>query len=167
MPEMVDLFVYGTLKRGFANHRAFCRRAIRIRTAAIARAIFDLPVGYPAVQIPGDSILLEAGPDPVRDAGRQRLVRKPVSPEVEGEGREPVHGEWIRLPDPARTLPALDALEGVRADGRGEYRRALVAASTEEGPRALWVYWMPQLPPGARHLPGGVWPALMEPKGRP
>ncbi|MFO7954082.1 gamma-glutamylcyclotransferase [Thioalkalivibrio sp.] len=155
MPAVVDLFVYGTLKRGFANHRALCRRAIKIRAASIAGAIFDLPVGYPAVQIPGESILLEAGADPVRDAGRQRLVRKPEPP---GPAREQVHGEWIRLPNPARTLPALDALEGVRADGRGEYRRALVPAWTEEGPRALWVYWMLGRPPGACQLPEGRWP---------
>ncbi|WP_019571107.1 gamma-glutamylcyclotransferase [Thioalkalivibrio sp. ALMg3] len=151
MPAVVDLFVYGTLKRGFANHRACCERAIKIRTASIAGAIFDLPVGYPAVQLPGASIPLEAGADPVRDAGRQRLVRTPAS-------ARPVHGEWIRLPDPARTLPLIDALEGVRADGRGEYRRALVPARTQEGPRALWVYWMPQLPPDARYLPDGAWP---------
>ena len=157
MPAVVDLFVYGTLKRGFANHRAFCERAIKIRTASIAGAIFDLPVGYPAVQLPGASILLEAGADPVRDAGRQRLVRTPASARPAGAVREQVHGEWIRLPDPARTLPLIDALEGVRADGRGEYRRALVPARTQEGPRALWVYWMPQLPPDARYLPDGAW----------
>ncbi|WP_024325975.1 gamma-glutamylcyclotransferase [Thioalkalivibrio sp. AKL19] len=159
MPAVVDLFVYGTLKRGFANHRAFCERATKIRTASIAGTMFDLSVGYPAVQIPGDSILLEAGPDPVRDAGRQRLVRNPVPPGRAGDACGRVQGEWIRLPDPACTLPPVDALEGLRRDRRGEYRRALVPAWTEEGPRALWVYWMPQLPPDARYLPDGAWPA--------
>ncbi|WP_018873660.1 gamma-glutamylcyclotransferase [Thioalkalivibrio sp. ALJ16] len=158
MSGYIDLFVYGTLKRGCANHRAFCARALRVRTATIAGSLYDLPVGYPAVQIPDRSILLRAGQDPARDAGRQRRFRglAPPAPEA-AQGR--VHGEWIRLPDPARTLPRVDALEGVRPDGRGEYRRALVPAWTEEGPAALWIYWMPRLPPGARHLADGAWPA--------
>ncbi|WP_018860645.1 gamma-glutamylcyclotransferase [Thioalkalivibrio sp. ALJ3] len=158
MSGYVDLFVYGTLKQGFANHRTFCARALWIRAATIAGSLYDLPVGYPAVQIPDSSILLKAGQDPVRDAGRQRRFRGLASPFPETT-QEVVHGEWIRLPDPRRTLPRVDALEGVRPDGRGEYRRALVPAWTEDGPAALWVYWMPRLPPGARHLVDGTWPA--------
>ncbi|WP_019023845.1 MULTISPECIES: gamma-glutamylcyclotransferase [unclassified Thioalkalivibrio] len=158
MSGYVDLFVYGTLKQGFANHRAFCARALRIRTATIAGSLYDLPVGYPAVQIPDCSILLKAGQDPARDAGRQHRFRGFAPPGLEATP-EVVHGEWIRLPDPPRTLPRVDALEGVRPDGRGEYRRALVPAWTEDGPAALWVYWMPRLPPGARLLADGTWPA--------
>ncbi|WP_019625744.1 gamma-glutamylcyclotransferase [Thioalkalivibrio sp. ALJT] len=160
MAGYVDLFVYGTLKRGFANHRAFCAQAVRIRPAFIAGSLHDLPVGYPAVQISDRSILLRSGRDPSCDAGRQRRFRglAPPAPEA-AQGL--VHGEWIRLPDPARTLPRVDALEGVRPDGRGEYRRALVPAWTAEGPAALWVYWMPRLPPGARDLPDGTWPARL------
>ena len=160
MPDTVDLFVYGTLKRGFANHRRFCARAAKIRPAAIVGTLYQLPVGYPAVHIPPRSVLLEGGDDPVQDAGRQRL-RGPIrqaDSEAAAAASETVHGEWIRLPEPARTLPAVDALEGVRADGHGEYRRALVPAWTDAGPRALWVYWMPRLPSGARHLPCGTWP---------
>ncbi|WP_018881218.1 gamma-glutamylcyclotransferase [Thioalkalivibrio sp. ALE30] len=158
MAGFVDLFVYGTLKRGFANHRAFCSSALRIRTATIVGSLYDLPVGYPAVQIAADSILLKAGQDPARDAGRQRRFRG-LAPSAPDAAQELVHGEWIRLPDPPRALPRVDALEGVRPGGRGEYRRALVPAWTEDGPTALWVYWMPRLPPGARHLADGIWPA--------
>lgn len=156
---MIDLFVYGTLKRACANHRAFCERAIKVRTASIVGQLYDLPVGYPAIRIPQDRILLAGTPNPERDAWAQRHHQVPRRRESSTEGWGRVHGEWIRLPEPALTLPPLDALEGVRADGRGEYRRALVPARTEEGPRALWVYWMPRLPRGARHLPDGVWPA--------
>lgn len=158
MAGHVDLFVYGTLKQGLANHRAFCSRAVRIRPASIAGVLYDLPVGYPAVQVPDASILLRAGRDAVGDAARQRRFRARTLPFPETP-RDVVHGEWIRLPDPARTLPPVDALEGVQADGRGAYRRALVPARTEDGPAALWVYWMPRLPAGARHLPAGIWPA--------
>lgn len=159
MPEIVDPFVYGTLKRGFSNHRAFCARALKIREAAIAGYLYELPVGYPAVRIPQERILLEAGPDPTRDASRQRHHEASLHCERPDEGWGSVQGEWIRLPGPARTLPLIDALEGVRRDGRGEYRRALVPARTQEGPRALWVYWMLQLPPDAHYLPNGAWPA--------
>ncbi|WP_017926051.1 gamma-glutamylcyclotransferase [Thioalkalivibrio sp. HL-Eb18] len=158
MSGYVDLFVYGTLKQGFANHRTFCKKALKIRAATIAGQLYDLPVGYPAVQIPDNSILLKAGQDPARDAGRQHRFRGLTQPAPEGT-QGLVHGEWIRLPDPPRTLPHVDALEGVRPDGRGEYRRALVPAWTEDGPAALWVYWMPRLPPGALHLADGTWPA--------
>lgn len=157
MAGCVDLFVYGTLKQGFANHRMFCKPALKIRAATIAGQLYDLPVGYPAAQIRDDGILLQASRDPAHDAARQRRFRaRTLSLPEAGQGV--VHGEWIRLPDPARTLPRVDALEGVRADGRGEYRRALVPARTDEGPRALWVYWMSRLPSGARYLPGGAWP---------
>ncbi|WP_018142035.1 gamma-glutamylcyclotransferase [Thioalkalivibrio sp. ALJ7] len=158
MSRVVDLFVYGTLKRGLANHRAFCAEAVRIQPATIIGRLYHLPVGYPAVQIPPSQVLLEASPDPARDAGRQHRPPKPASPEAPEAHWGAIHGEWIRLPDPARTLPPVDTLEGVRPDGRGEYRRALVSARTEGGPRALWVYWMPQLPSGARYLPEGTWP---------
>lgn len=158
MSRAVDLFVYGTLKRGLANHRAFCARALQIQPATIIGRLYHLPVGYPAAQIPRGQILLEASHDPARDAGRQHRPRLPWSPEIPGEGWDEIHGEWIRLPDPVRTLPPVDALEDVRLDGRGAYRRALVSARTEAGPRPLWVYWMPRLPPGARYLPGGTWP---------
>jgi gamma-glutamylcyclotransferase (GGCT)/AIG2-like uncharacterized protein YtfP len=50
------LFVYGTLKRGFSNHRRLCRGLVRADAAEIRGKLYDLPAGYPALLIPEASL---------------------------------------------------------------------------------------------------------------
>ena len=50
------LFVYGTLKRGFANHRlvSHAREMLKAKTKG---TLYELPYGYPAMTLDGDGIV--------------------------------------------------------------------------------------------------------------
>jgi gamma-glutamylcyclotransferase (GGCT)/AIG2-like uncharacterized protein YtfP len=47
---MLSVFVYGTLKPGYANYQAYCGESVlAFRKAKVRGQLFDLPVGYPAM----------------------------------------------------------------------------------------------------------------------
>ncbi len=154
----ISVLVYGTLKRGQWNHDRFCRHAIDIRPATTVGRLYDLPAGFPALEVPDAAILAVGTGDPLADAETQARVapRGLVIPELEGDW-DVVHGELITFADPARDLPPLDRLEGFRPDGHGLYRRALVATRANTGVEAAWVCHMARVRQGGR-LRGGVWP---------
>ena len=155
----ISVLVYGTLKRGQWNHDRFCRRAIDIGPATTVGRLYDLPAGFPALEIPEDAILAAGTGDPLADAETQAriAVRDLVMPELEGDPPSPegygeaswdvIHGELIAFADATRDLPPLDRLEGFRPDGHGLYRRALVPVRANTGVEAAWVYHMV----GVRH----------------
>jgi gamma-glutamylcyclotransferase (GGCT)/AIG2-like uncharacterized protein YtfP len=165
-PKLV-LFVYGTLKRGYCNHDRFisrrslgeggCRHARDIRPATTVGRLYDLPAGFPALEVPEEAILAIGTGDPLADAEAQTrfAVRDLVMPDADGDW-DVVHGELITFADPVRDLPPLDRLEGFRPDGHGLYRRALVATRANTGVEAAWVYHMVGVNRG-RRLSGGVW----------
>jgi len=192
----ITLFVYGTLKsgrwttareangeqsrglaegrhcrrQGATNHDRFCRRAIDIRPATTVGRLYDLPAGFPALEIPDAAVLAVGTGDPLADAETQARIaaRDLVMPELEGDPPSPegygeagwdvVHGELITFADATRDLPPLDRLEGFRPDRHGLYRRALVAVRANTGVEAAWVYHMVGANRG-RRLSGGVWPS--------
>lgn len=43
------LFVYGTLRRGLANHARYCADVTSVRTAVIAARLYSMPDGFPVV----------------------------------------------------------------------------------------------------------------------
>lgn len=67
----ITCFVYGTLKRGFWNHDRFCRNAIDIRPATTWSRLYQLPAGYPALEVPESAILAHGTADPLADAATQ------------------------------------------------------------------------------------------------
>jgi gamma-glutamylcyclotransferase (GGCT)/AIG2-like uncharacterized protein YtfP len=46
---MVSVFVYGTLKPGYSNHRCCCDLVLSAEAAMVRGVLFHLPVGYPAM----------------------------------------------------------------------------------------------------------------------
>jgi gamma-glutamylcyclotransferase (GGCT)/AIG2-like uncharacterized protein YtfP len=182
----ITLFLYGTLKsgrwttareangeqaaglaegrhcrrQGATFHDRLCRHAIDIRPATTIGRLYDLPAGFPALEIPEETVLAVGTGDPLADAETQAefAVRELVIPEAT-DGWDTVHGELITFADPARDLPPLDRLEGFRPDGHGLYRRALVATRANTGVEAAWVYHMARVRQGQR-LRGGVWPSV-------
>lgn len=179
----ITLFVYGTLKsgrwttareangeqaaglaegrhcrrQGATNHDRFCRNAIDIRPASTVGRLYDLPAGFPALEIPDAAILAIGTGDPLADAETQSRItaRDLVMPEAEGDW-DVIHGELVTFADPARDLPPLDRLEGFRPDGHGLHRRALVAVRANTGVEVAWAYHMVGVDRG-RRLSGGVW----------
>lgn len=149
------LFVYGTLKSGFPAHEGFFDEGIEAEEGFIRGSLFELAAGFPALAIPEEDILAVGTSDALSDAERQRgmnsVRRTHPSPE------ETVHGEIIRVREPERRLPALDAFEGFAPGGESLYRRVLIPAWAASGEASsVWAYAM-ESPSGAR-MPDGRWP---------
>ena len=150
------MFFYGTLKRGQRNHERFCGGALGVGEAAVRGDVYDLPFGYPALVVPGESIRAFGTGDPTRDVEEQwRLGREPVVPWPEGPR---VLGEIFAFDDPESRLPPLDRLEGFDpADASSHYRRVLLPVETDEGSVPLaWAYAVEES--SGTYLPGGRWP---------
>lgn len=158
-PDLV-LFVYGTLKRGFPAHEDFFGETSgdTVEAAVVRGGLFDLPAGYPALDVPKRDILAVGTANPASDAETQRGMRLTEGRNFPAEAC--VHGGILHLDDPERIVPALDAFEGFRPDGESLYRRVLIPAWTDSGEAfPAWTYVM-ESPPGTR-IPGGKW----EPRG--
>ncbi len=53
-----------------------------------------------------------------------------------------VHGELMTFANPAFDLPPIDRLEGFNPNGQSMYQRVLVAVSSENQIRLVWLYVM-------------------------
>jgi gamma-glutamylcyclotransferase (GGCT)/AIG2-like uncharacterized protein YtfP len=161
---MLDLFVYGSLKRGEENFAPYCAGFAQALTAKIAGRLYRQADGYPMLLVPESSVQAVGTGDPCVDA---RLLEELQSQPVAGRS-EPVKDdrkwsdwEWIegdlfRYDSDLETrLSRLDELEDFRPGQPSLYHRAIVAARTETGDRWVWTYVAPkgQLPPGAVRMP--------------
>jgi gamma-glutamylcyclotransferase (GGCT)/AIG2-like uncharacterized protein YtfP len=156
LADLRILFVYGTLKRGFHNHR-FCAQALDIQPAWTWGRLYDLRAGFPALEVPNHLILAHGSDRPRRDA---RLQAKTPLFTV---GKPPgvwdwVSGELVTLADPEADLPPIDRLEGFQANSRHNlYERVLVPIWADDGMvQPVWTY------DGCRIAAGGIrcrfWP---------
>jgi gamma-glutamylcyclotransferase (GGCT)/AIG2-like uncharacterized protein YtfP len=148
------MFFYGTLKRGERNHERYCGGALSVEEGAVRGEVYDLPFGYPALVVPGESIYAFGTGNFARDVEEQwRLGRGPV-PLMEGPR---VLGEIFAFDDPESRLPAIDHLEGFDpADTSSHYRRVLLPVETADGSVLLaWAYVVEQS--SGTHLPEGIW----------
>jgi gamma-glutamylcyclotransferase (GGCT)/AIG2-like uncharacterized protein YtfP len=164
--SQLRLFVYGTLKRGFGNHRRLCRGLVRAEAAEIRGRLYDLPAGYPALVIPEASILALGTAQPPADVALQsQLDAQPLLPSSAvnvfdgygGWGR--VEGEILTFSD-AVCLRAFDRLENFLPGRRSHYQRVLARVSTRRNRTAVpaWLYVMKDPGPKARRLRSGRWP---------
>jgi len=160
------LFVYGTLKRGFGNHRRLCRGLVRAEAAEIRGKLYDLPAGYPALVIPEASILALGTAQPHADVAlqsqfdAQALVPSYVANAAGGHGGwGRVEGEILTFSDPV-CLRAFDQLENFLPGRRSHYQRVLARVSTRRSRTAVpaWLYVMKDPGPKARRLRSGRWP---------
>ena len=141
---MTTCFVYGTLKRGFWNHDRFCRNAIDIQPVTTWGRLYQLPAGYPALEVPESAILAHGTANPLADAATQ--ARLAAHAPLHAADRPPsgdwdlIHGELITFPDPARDLPPIDRLEGFRIGQDSLYQRVLVLTQSSAGGIPAWLY---------------------------
>lgn len=152
---MLQVFVYGTLKRGQRNHDYYCQDATDISPATITGELFELPFGFPGIRVPDSAIRATGSTDYLADARMHRAVIP--DPETPESPRSLVHGELITFPD-ANRLPRLDALEGYVPGGKGLYRRVLIPVTARRETLLAWAYALSRREAGSR-LPGGHWPA--------
>ena len=154
------LFVYGTLKRGFANHERFCASAVQIRTAQIRGRLFETPWGHPVVALPAGEILARGSADHELDGSRQRALAMEPAPPKHLPGQEKsfgwVQGELLDFSNPHGWLVALDHFEEFDPVGGGSrFERVLVLAYLDESISIpAWVY------AGAGILSGHAFPEI-------
>ncbi|RMD84854.1 MAG: gamma-glutamylcyclotransferase [Candidatus Dadabacteria bacterium] len=164
---MLRLFVYGSLKRGQRYHRRYCRGAISVQEGIVRGRLYELPSGFPVLEVPAADILAPGTADPLADVATQaRLASqvtdataiRPLGPHCGSWGY--VRGEILTFADPAARLRALDRFEEFSPGRPSPYRRVLVPAYA--GPRCIlaWTYVEGTgRRPAGRWLPAGVWPA--------
>lgn len=150
---MLQVFVYGTLKRGQRNHD-YCRDAADVVPATTVGQLFELPFGFPGVRVPNSAIHATGSSDYLADTRMNHAVTKDAR-----SLKAPwslVHGELMSFPD-ANSLSRLDALEGYVPDAKSLYIRVLIPATTRRETRLAWAYALTR-EVGSR-LPDGRWPA--------
>ena len=142
-PGLFRLFVYGTLKRGFWNHEVFCGDAVSIREATVRGRLYELPSGIPVLEVPEQDIIAHGSADILEDIAMQCRLEANTTGyfECSGEGWQQIEGELITLPDPERTLPPIDRLEGFDPNSVSLYRRVLVPIRLpDECSATAWCY---------------------------
>ena len=156
--DLLRLFVYGTLKRGYGNHDAFCEGALEIREARVRGRLYEGP-GFPVVEVPREDILAHGTADPLADAAAQARLRGSPVPESATAGAwGAVYGELLSFDDPEFRLPAIDRLEGFRPGGSSLYRRVLVPATVNGAREPAWVYTVETTGIKQRRIASGCWP---------
>lgn len=149
----IRLFVYGTLKKGFRNHDRFCSNAISIEPATTWGRLYQLPAGFPALEVPTISILATGTADPLADTRTQNETKIPQSAlklfsnnphsainNQQSSDWDLVHGELMTFTNPGFDLPPIDRLEAFNPNGRCVYKRVLMAVETENQIRPVWLY---------------------------
>jgi gamma-glutamylcyclotransferase (GGCT)/AIG2-like uncharacterized protein YtfP len=152
----MTIFCYGTLQSKQANSR-FCRKAKSIEKATICGKLYQLPPGYPALQVPIETVLWQGTRDVFADAQNQYMENDDIDFEYKiYEGWDTVHGELLTFSDPERDMQPIDDLESFPH----YYDRVLVPARKTDGSIiAAYVYVMDKINVvTARYLPDGVWP---------
>ena len=155
--QHLNVFVYGTLKRGQRNHGRLCDGLVTAREATVRGRLYDLPYGYPALVVPEEDIFATGTTDYPADAERGRAAE--AGPQGAPSGWGTVYGEIFGFDDPEERLPALDDLEGFHPDEESFYRRVLIPATpTPTGTTVLvWAYAIES--ESGVYLPDGRWPA--------
>jgi gamma-glutamylcyclotransferase (GGCT)/AIG2-like uncharacterized protein YtfP len=162
------LFVYGTLKRGFENHRKLCQGVRSVEAAEIGGKVYALPAGYPALVIPKAAILSLGTADGAADVATQFRLQAEVNagphsaddPATLVPGLDRVHGEILTFDDGPSRLAKFDQLEDFRPGRQSAYLRVLAQVFTRRSQEAVvsWVYVMSDPGPRAMRLRGGRWP---------
>ena len=162
--SFLKLFVYGTLKRGYSNHRRFCQGVLNVEPASVRGRLHVLPAGYPMLSVQDASTLAQGSHDVHADLAEQMrwtndwgdLLPAPID---QADGWDVVYGEILTFDDPTLRLPKLDRLEGFRPGRRSLYRRVLLPVEVEATGATVVAWTYVGKPLAGRYLPGGRWPA--------
>ena len=152
----LNLFVYGTLKRGQSNHERFCRGLISVQEATVWGRLYELPFGFPALVIPETEVRATGTTNYLTDAEAGRYEEAEVSETP--SSWDTVWGELLVFDDPEKRLPMLDDLEFFRPGEESFYKRVLIPATLAETGTTLlaWAYAIESM--SGLYLPGGHWP---------
>jgi gamma-glutamylcyclotransferase (GGCT)/AIG2-like uncharacterized protein YtfP len=155
----ISIFVYGTLKKGYRNHDRFCRSAVDIQPATTWGRLYDLPAGYPGLEVPKSAILAHGTSDSLVDAAVQLQIHSSkLSFDRPIGDWDLIQGEFVTFTDPLRDLPPIDQLEGFRPRGHSMYHRVLVTVNSGQSPCVAWVYDGSQMKSRSKfRIQNGLW----------
>ncbi len=159
------IFVYGTLKPGFENHRRFCATSASAGPAWAEGRLYPLPQGYPALVVPRSELIMLGTTDYAVDTWNQWKLREDCKTRPMSEGTpaperlDRASGELLELASPDELL-GLDSLEDFRPDEACSYLRALIWVENVSGVSLpAWSYvWPGEVPPEGDPLPHNRWP---------
>ncbi|MEQ8822624.1 MAG: gamma-glutamylcyclotransferase family protein [Sumerlaeia bacterium] len=163
-PDVIRVFVYGSLKPGYWNFQIVRRHLTDWREAVVQGELYDGP-GFPYACLPPSTWLATGTPgNAAVDLWLPECLPLGAADEAERPERrgEVVHGYLFTLADPEQAMAALDRLEGFIdpvGRGRNHYERVLVPAFDDTtGERCLaWSYTAARRPPAGSRLWGGRW----------
>ncbi|ETD70011.1 gamma-glutamyl cyclotransferase [Pelistega indica] len=134
------LFVYGTLKKGYQNYPRHCATAIKIEKAYCWGRLFDLDAGYPAMEIPAESIQARGTTAYSLDGNNKGKLLNFDQPRGDWDM---VAGELMLFQFPEKEIPQIDLLEDFDPNKPNNlYERVLITVKTEEGLSNAWTYIM-------------------------
>lgn len=119
---------------------------IRVEEATIIGRLYDMGVGFPALELPTEALLAQGTSDSMADLQTMQKHTdnheswRPL-PEF-GPNWGIVHGQVLTFPYPGHQLEGMDRLEGFRPGGRCLYQRALAIARWIGQTGPVWVYVM-------------------------
>lgn len=151
----IRFFFYGTLMRGESQHGLVAPWLVHVESARVWGRLFQLEAGYPAMEVPEESILSIGTEDGLLDAATgQWRAAHPLK--MHGGDWGWVHGEMVEIRDPRRCVPPLDTYEDFRPGGNSLFQRVLIPAAGERDTMPAWTYIRTTGSDGKR-LHAGVW----------
>ena len=165
MVSDLRVFVYGTLKRGFSNHDAYCTGVLRICSAWLRGRLFRLSPEIPVMTVPDEDILAYGTASVAVDvAAQEKFESFPAGEETArpasgcGPGWRKVMGELLVFGDPETRLPILDSLEEFRPGRPSTYIRVLVSITLPGSLQtSAWTYIAGVDPSGLEEYRGESW----------
>ncbi len=162
--DMLKLFVYGTLKRGYWNHDAFCQGVLEVRNAKVRGRLYEGP-GFPVLEVPDEDVLAYGTANPLADMATKAGLSdsmgsdpRPLPERTTAGAWGTVYGELFTFDDSEFRLPAIDRLEGFRPGGSSLYRRVLVPAAVNGSQELAWAYTVEVTGIKRCRIVSGWWP---------
>ena len=162
---MLKLFVYGTLKRGYWNHDAFCQGVLDIRDAHLRGRLYEEP-RFPLLEVPVEDVLAYGTADPLADVATQAHLAERVGalpqdvPESATAGAwGAVFGERLTFDDlKKKPCPPSTGWRDSARGGAASSRRVLVPVAVDGANDLAWVYTVEATPMRQRRIASGCWP---------
>jgi gamma-glutamylcyclotransferase (GGCT)/AIG2-like uncharacterized protein YtfP len=160
---MLELLVYGSLKRDQPNFARYCAGYSQVSSASVAGQLYRQTNGYPMIVVPAGHIQAIGTSDGAADV---KLLER-LQTEHPCEEAELPAGDWEWIEGDlfgytgrfVERLRRLDLLEDFNPGQRSVYYRAAVPARTDQGTRWVWTYVAAEgeIPAGAVRI-GTTWP---------
>jgi gamma-glutamylcyclotransferase (GGCT)/AIG2-like uncharacterized protein YtfP len=156
---LLRLFVYGSLKRGFGNHRRYCRGVRSVEVISIPGQLYRLPSGYPGLVLRESRILARGTRNLLADLEAEQGVQRKGVPTGALAGERHVRGELLTFADAADRLRAIDSLEEYHPGHKSRYERVLIEiySRCRQTEVLAWTYVAGPLSPRRRLIANGRW----------